>query len=168
MTVKQHTKDRSVDSRSMLDFTLWMAPMVPQLQVVRRLSIEIPEIHWAPHLCARWHGMERCPSCWLPSRALVSRRVVCGWLVVPQNGPSTDGPWSSTDGRGGSSGRLLADGPRSPACGWPEVVCGWPEAVCGWPEVVCGWPGVVRGWRLAVPEGQRRKVGAIGVSAGRG
>ena len=35
-------------------------------------------------------------------------------------------------------------------------------------EVVRGWPGVVRGWRLAVPDGQRRKVGAIGVSAGRG
>ena len=44
--------------------------------------------------------MERCPSCWLPSRVLVSRRVDCGWPVVPRNGSSTDGPWSSTDGRG--------------------------------------------------------------------
>ena len=36
------------------------------------------------------------------------------------------------------------------------------------PEVVCGWPEVVRGWRLAVPDGQRRKVGEIGVSSGLG
>ena len=35
---------------------------------------------------------ERCPSCWLPSRALVSRRVDYGWPVVLRNGSSTDGP----------------------------------------------------------------------------
>ena len=43
-----------------------------------------------------------------------------------------------------------------------EVVC----ELAG--EVVCGWPGVVRGWQLAVPNGQRREVGAIGVSSDRG
>ena len=39
------TEGRSVDGRSMLDLSLWLTSMVPQLQVVRRQSIEIPEIH---------------------------------------------------------------------------------------------------------------------------
>ena len=99
---------------------------------------------------------------------------------------STDGPWSSTDGRWRVPLVKLSTDDREPAsvhttraiCGWPEVVClrmaG--EVVCGWPgsclrmagEVVCGLPGVLRGWRLAVPDGQRRKVVASGVSAGWG
>ena len=47
-----------------------------------------------------------------------------------------------------AQGRLLADDPRSSACGWPKVVClrmargrlpadgPWSSA-CGWPKVVC-------------------------------
>ena len=103
----------------------------------------------------------------------------CGWPVVvcvrmargrlrmargSQNGSSTDGPWSSTDGRGSkwssacgwpvvvrlrmARGRPPADGPRSSACGWPVVVRlrmarGRPAADGPWSSA-CGWPVVVR------------------------
>ena len=69
-------------------------------------------------------------------------------------GPSTDGHSRLRIVTGSSADRY-------------RVVCGWPEGrlrMAG--EVVCGWPGVVRGWRSAVPDGQRLKVGSIGVSAG--
>ena len=58
---------------------------------------------------------ERCPSCWLPSRALVSRRVDCGWPVVVCGWPEV-------------------------VCGWPEVVYGWPEVVYGWKGDPTGGP----------------------------
>ena len=88
---------------------------------------------------------------------------------------------------GMARGRLLADGRGGRTAG--EVVClrmagvvvclrmaGVVVCLRMAGEVVClrmagGRPrmaGVVRGWRLAVPDGQRREVGAIGVSAGRG
>ena len=54
-----------------------------------------------------------------------------------------------------AGGRLLADGRRSSACGWSE------KSSAGGPVVVCRW-------RLTDPDGQCRKVGAIGVSAGWG
>ena len=65
-----------------------------------------------------------------------------------------------------AGGRLRADGRRSSACGWPWIkrssTDGPPSGRTRMAlEVVCGW-------RLTVPDGQRREVGAIGVSAGRG
>ena len=66
---------------------------------------------------------------------------------------------------------LLADGRRAGRLRMAgQVVCGWPGR-----SSADGWAGRLRmageavcGWRLVVLDGQRRKVGAIGVSAGRG
>ena len=78
--------------------------MVPQLQVVRRQSIEIPEIHCPRYLGARWHGMERCPSCWF------HRERSC------RDGSSTDGLWSSTDGPGNTGAGCAEDNRDSTVC----------------------------------------------------
>ena len=111
---------------------------------------------------------ERCPSCWLPSRALVSRRVVYGWPVVvcgwpgvpktgrprmaggrlrmeggPHGGTSRGGPYGGGPHGGDPRGEGTTRGERSSADGRGRLRMACP--------------------RFTVPDGRRGKMGWIRV-----